>query len=289
MYLVLLFTVAALFGSTCRSASVNKHMDLLTDIDNNIDANVMVTKAVSARTFLTITQRPSSTYAHVAGTTLSLTCDALASPAPSIHWYKNDAPVYETLQPASTVTAQRLSDQVRAIQRLHLLDESTLDRLRNTVRINRESTDTPQPTSPAPPADSQWPVNSTMDDVSEGLAVARATTLVYSTDGSTDLSERTKLFPLEPHIVVSYKMYVDNIGNNIVLPCRVKGHPRPHVTWRDNKGVVVKRDPRMKVLHSGELVITSLRWSDMGEYICQANNMFGSQLAKTFVYPAKAE
>ncbi|KAJ0182259.1 hypothetical protein K1T71_001628 [Dendrolimus kikuchii] len=79
--------------------------------------------------------------------------------------------LFQTLQPASTVTAQRLSDQVRAIQRLHLLDESTLDRLRNTVRINRESTDTPQPTSPAPPADSQWPVNSTMDDVSEGLAV----------------------------------------------------------------------------------------------------------------------
>lgn len=70
---------------------------------------------------------------------------------------------------------------------------------------------------------------------------------ILSTDGSTELSERAKLYPLAPRIVVSYKVYVDTIGSNVVLPCRVKGHPRPKVTWRDNKGVLAKNDPRMKV------------------------------------------
>ncbi|KOB77318.1 Insulin-related peptide binding protein, partial [Operophtera brumata] len=100
-------------------------------------------------------------YAHEQGTSLALTCDALGAPAPSVHWFKNDAPVYEV-------------------------------------------------------------------------------------NGSTELSERSKLFPLAPRIVVSYKVYVDTIGSNVVLPCRVKGHPRPHVTWRDNKGVMVNNNPRMK-------------------------------------------
>lgn len=68
-----------------------------------------------------------------------------------------------------------------------------------------------------------------------------------SIDGSTEVSERTKLYPLIPRVVVWYKAYVDTIGNNVVLPCRAKGHPRPHVTWRDNKGNLVKNDSRMKV------------------------------------------
>lgn len=42
-----------------------------------------------------------------------------------------------------------------------------------------------------------------------------------------------------------------------------------------------------QVLKSGELVISSLRWTDMGEFSCEATNIFGSQMAKTFVYPAK--
>lgn len=42
-----------------------------------------------------------------------------------------------------------------------------------------------------------------------------------------------------------------------------------------------------QVLRSGELIISSLRWSDMGEFTCYATNVFGSQLAKTFVYPAR--
>ncbi|XP_039757945.1 uncharacterized protein LOC120632205 [Pararge aegeria] len=38
--------------------------------------------------------------------------------------------MFQALQPTMTVTAQRLSDQVRAIQRRHLLDEAQLERLR---------------------------------------------------------------------------------------------------------------------------------------------------------------
>ncbi|KAJ8705893.1 hypothetical protein PYW07_010670 [Mythimna separata] len=256
MYLVLLFATTALLGGG-RSANVNKHMRLLSELDNSIEHNVVPQKQQpGARRFLTITQRPLATYAHNSGEVLELTCDAVGAPAPSVHWFKNDAPVYEY-----DVESNELIDG----------NPSSLARVISTLLVTRTR---------------GQDVYTCL--VTAGSKTARATTLVYSTDGSTLLSERAKLYPLEPRIVVTYEMYVDTIGNNIVLPCRVKGHPKPHVTWRDNKGVVIRKDSRMKVLRSGELVISSLRWGDMGEFSCQATNVFGSQLAKTFVYPAKA-
>ncbi|KAG6458973.1 neural/ectodermal development factor IMP-L2 [Manduca sexta] len=253
MYLVPLFAVA-LLGS-CRCANVNKHMKLL-EIDNSIESNGATKSSSGARKFLSITQKPKASYAHASGTALELTCEAVGAPAPSVHWFKNDAPVYEY-----DIESNELIDS----------NPTSVARITSTLLVSRTVSE-----------DVYTCV------VTSGVKIARAITLVYSTDGSTDLSERLKLYPLKPRIVVSYKVYVDTIGNNIVLPCRVKGHPRPHVTWLDNKGAVIKKDPRMKVLRSGELVISSLRWADMGEYSCRATNAFGSQLANTFVYPAKA-
>ncbi|XP_022828625.1 neural/ectodermal development factor IMP-L2-like isoform X1 [Spodoptera litura] len=256
MYLVLLFTASLLGVSRC--ANVNKHMRLLSDLDNHIEHNVAQNNLQSsARRFLTITQRPEAMYTHARGEMLELTCDAVGVPAPSIHWFKNDAPVYEY-----DVESNELIDS----------NPSSLARVISTLLVTRTS---------------GHDVYTCL--VTSGTKTARATTVVYEKDGSSILSERAKLLPLEPRIVVTYEMYVDTMGNNIVLPCRVKGHPKPHVTWFDNKGTPIRNDSaRMRVLRSGELVISSLRWSDMGEFTCQATNVFGSQLAKTFVYPAKA-
>ncbi|XP_075987630.1 neural/ectodermal development factor IMP-L2-like isoform X2 [Anticarsia gemmatalis] len=254
MYLFLI--LAALLGSS-RSANVNRHMRLIADLDNTIDNNAVAsTKQSGARRFLNITQRPRPTYTHSNGEVLELTCDAIGAPAPSIHWFKNDAPVYEY-----DVESTELIDS----------NPSSLARVVSTLLVSR-----------------------TVDQdvytclVTSGSKTMRATTVVVNTDGSTELSERAKLYPLKPRILVTYEMFVDTIGNSIVLPCRAKGHPRPHITWKDSKGVTIKKDPRMKVLRSGELVISPLRWSDMGEFTCYATNVFGSQLAKTFVYPARA-
>ncbi|CAB3254694.1 unnamed protein product [Arctia plantaginis] len=256
MYLVLL--VATVLLGCSRSANVNKHMRMLSELDNTIENNaVLPTKQSGSRKFLSIAQRPLANYTHSNNEVLELTCDAVGTPAPSVHWFKNDAPVYEY-----DVESNELIDS----------NPSSLARIISTLLVTKTVG-----------RDVYTCV------VTAGAKTARATTIVYSKDGSTQLSERAKLNPLEPRIVVTYEMYVDNIGNNIVLPCRAKGHPRPRVVWVDNKGDNVKKDPRMKVLRSGELVILSLRWSDMGEFTCYASNVFGSQHAKTFVYPARAE
>lgn len=257
MYLVLLFTAAALLGSTCQSANVDR-IKLFSEIDNNIVERAGITKRGRTPHLLKITQRPSSTYTLKPGAILWLTCEATGVPSPSIRWYKNDAPIYENELESNEISESKTV---------------TLGRIQHTILVSRatgEDTYTCLATS--------------------GVQTARAITTVYGTDDpSKDISERTKLFPLEPHIVFYYLMYANSIGNTIALPCRVKGHPKPQITWRNNRGAVVKNDPRMKVLRSGELVISPLQWSDMGMYTCEANNAFGSQDAKTFLYPAKPQ
>ncbi|XP_059054465.1 neural/ectodermal development factor IMP-L2-like [Achroia grisella] len=263
MYHITLVIAAALLGGGCRSANVNKHMKMLPQIDNNIESNVVSTKQSPVTKLLAITRRPNVLNPHPPGTTVELTCEAYGTPAPSIHWYKNDVPVYE-----HDMESNELIDT----------NPASLARVVSTLLVTR--------------TDEQDEYTCL---VKSGTKVARASSTVYRapTDGNTEVTERSKLIPLEPRILVSYKAYIDTIGSNVMLPCRVRGHPRPHITWtwknnNGTSGTVTKNTPRMKVLRSGELIISPLRWSDMGEFTCRATNVFGSQYANTFVYPAKA-
>ncbi|XP_046974454.1 neural/ectodermal development factor IMP-L2-like [Vanessa cardui] len=250
MYLI--YIIAVVLVGCGRAANVNRHMKLL-EIENHIDKSVVQTP--QSKRFITITKRPGPHSVHRPGTTLELTCEAIAAPAPAVHWFRNDAPIYEYDKESNEIMDT---------------NPTSVARVASTLLITRSDT----------PAEYSCLIVS-------GMRTARASTIVYSTDGSTEITERSKLVPLSPRILVSYKVFVDTIGSNIVLPCRVKGHPRPVVVWRDKDGVVIENDSRMKVLRSGELVITSLLWSDMGEFTCRASNLFGSTQIKTFVYPAR--
>ncbi|XP_039761658.1 neural/ectodermal development factor IMP-L2-like isoform X2 [Pararge aegeria] len=246
--LVLILAAAAVVGG--RAAVVSRHMKLL-DIDNHIDTNVPTRRT---KPFIKLIRGPAASIAHRPGTTLELTCEAVAEPAPSVHWFKNDAPVYEYDKESSEVIPT---------------NPSSVARISSTLLVSR----------------TEEPAHYTCLAVA-GVHSARASTLVYRTDGSTESSERSKLVPLAPRILVSYKMFVDTIGSDVVVPCRARGHPRPSVSWQTSDGQDVNDDPRMKVLRSGDLVISSLRWADVGEYTCRAANLFGSTEVKTFIYPA---
>ncbi|XP_013178669.1 PREDICTED: neural/ectodermal development factor IMP-L2-like [Papilio xuthus] len=255
-YIVLLFAAAALLSGG-RSSNVNRHMKLL-ELDNNI---LNVQSRQVTKKFITLVTKPKPVIVHSSGAPLELTCEALSSPAPSIHWFKNDAPVYEY-----DLESNEIIDT----------NPTSLARVSSTLLVRAGSA------GDAASADYSCLVVA-------GHNTLRASTKVYNYNGSTDLSERNKLVPLAPRILVSYKVLVDCIGCNVVLPCRARGHPRPKLTWRNSSGRPVGNDPRMKVLRSGELVISSLLWTDLGEFTCRATNMFGSTHASTFVYPARPE
>ncbi|XP_017011089.2 leucine-rich repeat-containing protein 24 [Drosophila takahashii] len=96
-------------------------------------------------------------------------------------------------------------------------------------------------------------------------------------------------FACRPRILGSVRSFVEANHDNISLPCRIVGSPRPNVTWVYNKRPLQQYDPRVRVLTSvepmaaesqssvltSELRIVGVRASDKGAYTCVADNRGG--------------
>lgn len=131
-----------------------------------------------------------------------------------------------------------------------------------------------------------------------GGKTAYATTTIYpapaSTTNLTDLMGLNGMNslsgPKPSRIVLFYSVIFESIGQKVVLPCEVSGRPHPEVFWLDVEGnVISSHHDRYQVQRNGELVIKSLRWSDMGQFTCIARNPKSKDQASTFVYPIVSE
>ncbi|KTG35952.1 hypothetical protein cypCar_00016834, partial [Cyprinus carpio] len=100
--------------------------------------------------------------------------------------------------------------------------------------------------------------------------------------------ERTLEFLLEPQHVSKV------IGESVLLPCVVTGHPTAYVTWTHKDQLIEYREHidiaffssphskgRFEVLGGGSLRILSLTEEDAGVYSCMADSVSGSIEAQT--------
>ncbi|XP_072528376.1 neogenin isoform X8 [Salminus brasiliensis] len=62
------------------------------------------------------------------------------------------------------------------------------------------------------------------------------------------------------------------VGENVLLPCVVKGYPLPVIRWMLDGKVVNESDGRFAVIGGGILQVMNLTESDAGTYSCQADN-----------------
>ncbi|KAH9508545.1 hypothetical protein Btru_051976 [Bulinus truncatus] len=87
-----------------------------------------------------------------------------------------------------------------------------------------------------------------------------------------------------PNIVVKpparKKLYKELI---IVLTCQATGMPPPKVNWYKDGRRLIKGNPRIDILSSGELLVTPARKSDSGQYMCEAINDVGRDTATSYV------
>lgn len=95
-------------------------------------------------------------------------------------------------------------------------------------------------------------------------------------------------FACKPQILGSVRSFVEVQSDNITLPCRIEGSPRPNVTWLYNKrplsnsgshfhvqnSVEQHRAETANILNS-ELRIYGVRSTDKGIYSCIAENLGG--------------
>ncbi|XP_052457095.1 neogenin isoform X7 [Carassius gibelio] len=87
--------------------------------------------------------------------------------------------------------------------------------------------------------------------------------------------ERTLEFLLEPQHVSKV------VGESVLLPCVVTGHPTAYVTWTHKDQIIEYSKGRFEVLGGGSLRILSLTEKDAGLYSCMADSANGSIEAQT--------
>lgn len=100
-------------------------------------------------------------------------------------------------------------------------------------------------------------------------------------------------FACSPRILGSVRSYVEAQSDNITLPCRIEGSPRPNVTWLYNKRPINHNDLRFRIVNSveqhrsesanmlnSELHIFGVRSTDKGSYTCIADNRGGKAEAE---------
>eukprot|EP00064_Thunnus_orientalis_P004675 superscaffoldBa00000431_g4687 len=69
--------------------------------------------------------------------------------------------------------------------------------------------------------------------------------------------------------------------SDVVLPCKATGNPEPNIAWtKVSTGATIpansKHGPRFEVFKNGTFVIKKVQLQDRGQYLCTAQNGFGS-------------
>lgn len=250
--------LAAIFVSLlCTFASAHV-ADSRKGLDNNIQPNV-APKRRHLRDMVRIRNAPPETVQFELGTRLVLECEVLGKPAPTVQWMKNGEPVVDYEVESNDILPADPSSFAQMVSKLIVTSSNNGDVYTcvATSALNQKT----------------------------------ASTTVYTVEGSEEENLLTlqKLFrmPAKPVITSYYTSIFQNMGTDVVLPCRVDSVSKPQVFWQDNNGELVFGNSRMRVLPSGDLLINPLLWADMGNFTCIAKNMYGKDIQTTFIYPLR--
>jgi len=178
---------------------------------------------------------------------LVLTCSATGSPAPSVSWYKDDLFVSH-----HDFTMEEESSSLG----------ETVARLRLPCVTEADA--------------GQWECRARA-----GKQEVSAVTEVKVVEFDMDLCiEEGK-----PEISMWRPTMMVEEGSGVVLPCRVKNPHDHQISWTNGQGERVGSNVRHVMRDNGDLVISSVTWSDMGQYTCTATNVRGTTSAQSFLYP----
>ncbi|XP_026317954.1 neural/ectodermal development factor IMP-L2 isoform X2 [Hyposmocoma kahamanoa] len=224
------------------------------NLDNNLQANVVPPrKKTFVQPYVRIKGMP-ETINLIRSEPIALECQVYASPNPYVSWLKNGDPIDQF---------EEESNEISAVQPFSIAHMTA----KLVVSTPRDG------------------------DVYTCVAMSGVNQLSLSTTVSVqdpDLMPLDIVPPMKPVITSVYNEVIQTVGTNIVLPCRVHSDSKAQVYWEDNGDNVIYGNSRFRILSSGDLLITGLRWDDMGVFTCTAKNMYGKDSVGTFIYPAKA-
>ncbi|GAB0086641.1 Neural/ectodermal development factor IMP-L2 [Sergentomyia squamirostris] len=228
-------------------------------------------KFVESQDWVKVTAAPAARVTHEAGATVELECEVAGSPPPSIHWVRGGTPL-NLLNEIETNVVSEASPNALARVRSRLVLEHAAPTERTYTCVGRSGGQTAfATTTVVASAHHVRPKHNFTSDI--------INTLLNPGGG-----------PQKPRIVLYYTVMLELMGSDIVLPCNTIGRPRPEIYWLDtNDNLISGQEPRYRVLPTGELIITNLKWSDMGGFTCVARNALAKDTITTFVYPVLNE
>ncbi|CAH0697882.1 unnamed protein product [Spodoptera exigua] len=251
--------LAAVFVSLlCTFASAHV-ADSRKGLDNNIQPNAATPKRKHLKDMVRIRNAPPETVQLEPGARLVLQCDVFGKPAPSVQWLKNGEPILDYEVESNDILPAHPSSLALLTSKLVVSSSANGDVYTcvATSALNQKT----------------------------------ASTTVFTVDGNDEENLLTleKLFrmPTKPVITTFYTNVFQDIGSELILPCRVESNSQSQIFWQDQNNELIFGNSRMRVLPSGDLVISPLLWSDMGNYSCIAKNVYGKDTVDTFVYPLK--
>uniref|UniRef100_A0A182Q760 Ig-like domain-containing protein n=1 Tax=Anopheles farauti TaxID=69004 RepID=A0A182Q760_9DIPT len=225
-------------------------------------------------TFVRITAAPPARVAQIRGTVVELECEIMGSPTPTVQWVHGSGQTadWEDIS-VNVITEDTPTSVARVVTRL-VIDRASRASQTTYTCIGRAA----------------------------GQEVS-SSTVVYHVDSVSHLGNYSDMPLLRPagavdsmfknlkgaRITLHFKTLFENMGSTVVLPCKAIGRPLPEITWLNEEGNVVGslQDPRFRTLPTGELIITGLRWADMGSYTCVAKNVIAKDESETFLYPIR--
>ncbi|XP_018565968.1 neural/ectodermal development factor IMP-L2 isoform X2 [Anoplophora glabripennis] len=198
------------------------------------------------------------------GAHVELECQAMGSPPPTIQWYKRNMRITENeMMEVNTI---KPSDAL-AMMSSRLVINYLLPRHQDIYRCVAEA----------------------------GAQVSTSVTKLIVSDKEGREMNFTQLINAKilgahhmPRVTFWASTLMDTIGNEVNLPCKSVGNPKPTLLWIDPNGRVIETDDRFTILPDGELRIKSIIWADMGIYTCVVKNSVGDDTVETFLYPMKA-
>lgn len=234
------------------------------DVDNSIQSD-RETNLINQKDWVRIHQPPPAKITQSLGAPAELVCEVVGSPVPSVKWVQGEAPLEEDESLESNAIIESSPNAIVKVRSVlvidHLLPSDKAFTCLGRNGVNRVS----------------------------------ASTIVHPEYQSKMLSEllipksHGLAGPQKPKIVFSYSQYMDLMGSTVVLPCKAIGRPRPEIYWLDVQQTLITDRKRYKILPNGYLLITDLKWDDMGTFTCIARNSFGKDTISTFVYSAAKE
>ncbi|ALC44018.1 ImpL2 [Drosophila busckii] len=257
-----------LFGSLAGTHGRPTSDDILDDnnaVDNSIQVDETTETKQKASIFpddwLKFTKTPPAKLHQAPGATVEIVCEVMGSQVPTIQWLVNHFPSDELKDQESNIITVDAPSAIVRVRSVYVIDHM-LSTSRAYTCVGRT-----------------------------GSKTIYATTVVHPSHSAQGLIATDKQYetPQKPRITLTEKTHLDLVGSDVMLPCRVHSVPRARITWRNNEDKEIVPSNRYKLLPTGELLISNIKWEDMGNYKCTAQNPIGRDTAETFLYPVLKE